>query len=80
MKKIVFATLTAFLLAGCAEIDKSYDNYMPVGYHVVVINGCEYIEKSYGITHKGNCKYCEQRRKKEQEELIQKIYEQQTKK
>ena len=80
MKKIVLVALTALLLAGCAERDKSYDNYMPVGYHVVVINGCEYIEETYGLAHKGNCKYCEQRRKKEQEELIQKLCEQQRKK
>lgn len=82
MKKIVFIALTALLLVGCKKTDKYYDEKIPNGYHVVVIDSCEYINAGYGYGqfHKGNCKYCEQRRKKEQKELIQKIYEQQTKK
>jgi hypothetical protein len=55
---------------------------------IVLIDSCEYIEcHSLGGTqtmlwkepifiHKGNCKYCAERRKKEQEELIHKIKEQ----
>jgi len=54
---------------------------------IVLIDSCEYIEcYSIGGTqsmvwtepiyiHKGNCKYCAERRKKEQEELIRKLKE-----
>lgn len=55
---------------------------------IVLIDSCEYIEcYSIGGTqsmifkepiyiHKGNCKFCAERRKKEQEELVLKIKEQ----
>ena len=33
-----------------------------VDHYVIEIDGCEYIEsvgaRRYGLTHKGNCKYC----------------------
>lgn len=38
-------------------------------YEVVEIEGCEYVVydgfEAGGITHKGNCKYCEQKRKEQ---------------
>ena len=46
------------------------------GYHVIIIDSCEYIvyheytaaTAGYGyMAHKGNCKFCEERRKKELE-------------
>lgn len=47
---------------------------------VIVIDSCEYLYtgdgKSYyggGITHKGNCKYCAERRKKEIEAAVRKM-------
>ena len=48
-------------------------------YEIVVIDTCQYIRTSgYDVhyEHKGNCKFCAERRKKEQEELIRKIKEQ----
>lgn len=46
-------------------------------YIIMVIDSCEYIRnETYGIgnyvyTHKGNCKFCAERRRKEIEEYVQ---------
>lgn len=58
------------------------------GFHVEVIDSCEYLVKSehygnggyqgYGfgyMAHKGNCKFCKERRKKELKEYEQRQYE-----
>jgi len=70
MKKILIIILGVILMCGCAETDHRYDDKMPFTYRVVVVDGCEYIEGTYAITHKGNCKYCAARRKAEMEEVI----------
>ena len=46
-------------------------------YQVVEVEGCEYIYSEYHsrIIHKGNCKYCEERRKQELNEIKQLIRE-----
>ena len=31
---------------------------------VIIIDSCEYIHWIYGLAHKGNCKFCTERRKK----------------
>lgn len=70
MKKILIFILGVILMCGCAVQDHSYDDKMPFPNSVVVIDGCEYIEGPYAITHKGNCKYCAARRKAEMEEVV----------
>lgn len=60
------------------EYDKNWQ-----GFHVIVVDSCEYIEKirvyhrdmdnrrivAYAeLAHKGNCRFCEERRKKREEE------------
>ena len=44
-------------------------------YYVVIMDSCEYIEytRAYGFQHKGNCKFCEQRRKQELKDLVKQI-------
>ena len=78
MKKLIILAL-ALVMCGCGkEVTYKIGNIK-----IVVIDSCEYIKThSYGISnnynysHKGNCKYCAERRKKEQEELVRKIKEQ----
>jgi hypothetical protein len=70
MKKILIFILGVILMCGCAERDHSYDDKMPFLDRVIVIDSCEYIEGTYALTHKGNCKYCAARRKAEMEEVI----------
>ena len=48
--------------------DKFYADY-----NVVKIDSCEYIQSGYRLTHKGNCKYCTERRKQELKELIEEL-------
>jgi len=48
------------------HIDHSYDKKLPVGYKVIVLDSCEYIHRGNDLVHKGNCKYCEERRKTNQ--------------
>lgn len=56
-----------FLLASCEEKEKNKENYVD-GFHVVVVDSCEYIcttrVHSGYMAHKGNCKYCLERNKK----------------
>ena len=41
-------------------------------FKILQIDSCEYLRVSeyYGFTHKGNCRFCAERRKKELEELV----------
>ena len=58
------------------------------GYSVIVVDGCEYIVKTIDIdkgfrqatqsgylAHKGNCRFCKERRQKELEELVEQLKE-----
>ena len=84
MKKLILLLALAFVMCGC---NLDLENQSPavqqlldprIDYSIKIIDSCEYIRTSgYDIhyEHKGNCKYCAERRKKEQEELIRKIKE-----
>lgn len=77
MKKFIILALTALMMVGC--------NYTPTHHttsdkkRVVFIDSCEYIKYSNGFgehyTHKGNCRFCKERRQKELEELVIKLKE-----
>lgn len=76
MKKLILLLTLAFVMCGC---NKHIENTFRVGnvnYDVIVIDNCEYLKAGAAFTHKGNCKFCAERRRKEQEELIHKIKEQ----
>ena len=85
MKKIILLALTALMMVGCEHL-----NYAKIeeakrlnGFNIVVIDSCEYLEKSdaigyqgYGyFAHKGNCRFCKERRQKELKELVEQIKE-----
>ena len=77
MKKLILLALT-FVICGCDEKEPQILKDNIVNIHgwdckVIEIDSCEYIQGGYMLSHKGNCKYCAERRKKEQEELIRKI-------
>ena len=70
MKKVILLALIAFMMVGCnEEMDKTTKM---VQYKILQVDSCEYlkIEGYYGFTHKGNCRFCKERRQKELEELI----------
>ena len=78
MKKLILLLVLAFVMYGCENMPASGIWYVK-DYTIAVIDSCEYIRTTVNdvvYVHKGNCKYCAERRKKEQEELIRKIKEQ----
>jgi uncharacterized protein YcfL len=85
MKKIILLALTALMMVGCyqakANHDKQTDLVGDYEIKTIVYQGCEYvvIESHFqihaAITHKGNCKYCEERRKQDLKELVEQIKE-----
>ena len=74
MKKIILLALTALMMAGCRY--KRLDANVILATNPVIIvdkntqDSCEYYP-SYG--HKGNCRFCKERRQKELEELVIKL-------
>ena len=79
MKKLLIAlsVILTTTLAGCIT---NPDAILPVEglqetskCQVVIIDSCEYLRWDYGLSHKGNCKYCAERRRKEYEALMEDI-------
>lgn len=68
MKKIILLTLTALMMMGCNQ-QKIANNITKDDFGVCVYDSCEYIIAVHGykgfLAHKGNCKYCKERREKE---------------
>lgn len=80
MKKLILLLVLAFIMCGC-DLENTPSSVVRrmSDYEIVVIDSCQYIRTSvYDVhyEHKGNCKFCAERRRKEQEELIRKIKEQ----
>lgn len=80
MKKLILLLALAFVMCGC-KMQQNPDGSYKIGtdittFKVVIIDSCEYVIEGNRLAHKGNCKFCAERRKKEQEELIRKINEQ----
>lgn len=75
-EKLILLALTALMMVGCEkEVVYTSDDI-----NIVVIDSCEYLKcttdvyTTYGInsfvyTHKGNCRFCKERKQKELEEL-----------
>ena len=74
MKKIILLALTALMMVGCTE-----KSTQPIELHTLntyIIDSCEYVGKSISfksaiLAHKGNCKFCAERRKQELEALVE---------
>lgn len=72
-----FLVLFIVFLSGCVGSPRENEDTerLPLGdFAIKVIDSCEYIEYDYGwadqrvyaLTHKGNCKYCIERSKRNQ--------------
>ena len=78
MKKIILLALVALMMVGCAE-----KSTQPIELHEMntyIIDSCEYVGRGIGsqagiLAHKGNCKFCAERRKQELEALVKQIKE-----
>ncbi len=77
MKKIILLVFVTLMMVGCEyrNPDGSYDSSKSLSLETVVIDSCEYISAYYRLAHKGNCKFCAERRKKELDSLTIRIWE-----
>ena len=72
------------------EEQRHNDDYLQVqnGYSVIIVDNCEYIIKTIDVAtgfrsatqsgylaHKGNCRFCAERRKQELKELVEQLKE-----
>jgi len=75
MKKFILLALTALMMVGCSE--ETNKSTKLVQFKILQIDSCEYlkIDGYYGYAHKGNCRFCKERRQKELEWLIIKLKE-----
>ena len=76
MKKLLLLVLAAIMMVGCDQ--QQYANDITKDdFGVCVYDSCEYLIAAHGykgfLAHKGNCKYCAERRKQELKELIKEL-------
>ena len=77
MKKIILLALTALMMVGCDKRKCEIESH----YGVVVKDSCEYLLTTIAIDkhiylvmpHKGNCRFCKERRQKELKELVEQL-------
>lgn len=78
MKKIILLALTILIIAACGvkkdangqiAIDTGYGNNP----EIIIIDSCEYVSWGYRLAHKGNCRFCKERRQKELKELLEQL-------
>lgn len=76
MKKIILLALTTLMMVGCDQ-QQLANNISKDNFGVCVYDSCEYLiaARNYKgfLAHKGNCKYCKERREKELKELVKQI-------
>jgi uncharacterized protein YcfL len=75
MKKIILLTLITLIMVGC-----SFRNGQDISDKIITLDSCEYIQYWTGdynqnIEHKGNCRFCKERRQKELKELVEQLKE-----
>lgn len=76
MKKIILLALIALMMAGCGDYEgKNQKSVALTGYSDVEIDSCQYIIGYMVLAHKGNCRFCAERRKQELKELIEQLKE-----
>ena len=85
IKKIILLTLVTLMVVGCYQAKAYNDKQINLvgDYQVktIVYQGCEYVVmesnfyKRSVISHKGNCRFCKERRQKELKELVEQLKE-----
>lgn len=75
MKKIIILILTALMMAGCDyNSERNIDTKTKgIVYGTIIIDSCEYIRGMDKLAHKGNCRFCKERRQKELKELVEQL-------
>lgn len=80
MKNFVILVLSLVFIAVIACTDRDSNGQIKIrpgnatyysdNPRVDVIDSCEYVLWGHGLAHKGNCKFCKERRKKEFYEMV----------
>ena len=79
MRKVILLALTALIVVGCVKTKENGEpiiNYYDQNQHSVnnpfiqVLDSYEYICWHDRMAHKGNCRFCKERRQKELEKLL----------
>jgi hypothetical protein len=72
MKKIILLTVTTLIMVGCENSVENDTKMVNENYHVIIYDSCEYIS-GWDLIHKGNCRFCKERRQKEMKELVEQL-------
>jgi uncharacterized protein YcfL len=77
MKKIILLVFATLMMVGCDYNSNSNIDTKTEGtiYGTIIVDSCEYIRGIDKLAHKGNCRFCKERRQKELEELVIKLKE-----
>jgi len=79
MKKIILLALAALMMVGCSNQNDIAELVEEEDFSTIEYDSCEYLLRvgmyqGY-LAHKGNCRFCKERRQKEMEELVIKLKE-----
>ena len=74
---IILLALTALIMVGCDKNSNRNIDTKTEGtiYGTIIVDSCEYIRGANKLAHKGNCRFCKERRQKDLEELVIKLKE-----
>lgn len=79
MKKIILLAITVLLLVGCSNQNNIAKSVEEGDFSTIEYDSCEYLLRigvSHGyLAHKGNCRFCKERRQKELKELVEQLKE-----
>jgi hypothetical protein len=79
MKKLILLSFTALMIVGCISNEEEAKIYENDGFATLTYDSCEYVFKTTPykgfLAHKGNCRFCKERRQKELEELVKRLSE-----
>ena len=76
---LILLAFTTLMMVGCKN-----EKTTPLkirNFYVLEMDSCEYIRllsptgDYYGLVHKGNCRFCKERRQKELKELVEQLKE-----
>jgi hypothetical protein len=74
MKKLLTMLVFSAMLVACVGTNADGSIKLDEGISspsIRVIDSCEYIAWGHGLAHKGNCKFCAERRRNELKKIIE---------
>ncbi len=79
MKKIILLALVALMMVGCLNQNNIAKSVEKGDFSTIEYDSCEYLLRTsvnHGyLAHKGNCRFCKERRQRELKELVEQIKE-----